>query len=271
MASFGLTSAAAIPSPARSVHADPMLAARWISRQARSGPPRGVAEGVLRPIDRLYTRMLELVDDAPLGDRARVRRVVASTVPIFKTARRELRARRGRVTVPGVGAPAGRLEPRGDAVAARPIAREIFAKAAWDLRHPGIAGFGGSAGSPYQGTVFTRLTPAGTRPSQQALWIRARAHRALPEARGRVGAGPAAIIGVGGRGAQTIQYALVGPDLAKLDQYTSRRSRSSTRRRPWSTPTELCSGAARAARRHRSARGRPGDPRAGRLADGQRA
>src|SRR5204862_1343754 len=85
-----------------------------------------------------------------------------------------------------------------------------------------IAGFGGAGGQPYQGTVFARLTPASTRPSQQALVIQVRSLIAPYRKHAVVSVqGQSGIIGVGGRGA-TIQYALVGPDLAKLDEYTSR-------------------------------------------------
>jgi HAE1 family hydrophobic/amphiphilic exporter-1 len=85
-----------------------------------------------------------------------------------------------------------------------------------------IAGFGGAGGAPYQGTVFARLTPADTRPSQQALVVEARKligqyrKSAMVSVQGQSG-----IVGVGGRGAQ-IQYALVGPDMDKLDEYTNR-------------------------------------------------
>ena len=70
--------------------------------------------------------------------------------------------------------------------------------------------------------MFARLTPAATRPPQQALVVEARKlitpHRkqAIISVQSQNG-----IAGVGGRGA-TIQYALVGPDLEKLDEYTDR-------------------------------------------------
>ena len=77
---------------------------------------------------------------------------------------------------------------------------------------------------------------------------------------------------VGGRGAQ-IQYALVGPDLAKLDQYTAKGT-AAMDKSPLLVDVDrsLPAGAARAAHRHRpQARRRPRRPHPGRLADGQRA
>jgi hydrophobic/amphiphilic exporter-1 (mainly G- bacteria), HAE1 family len=84
-----------------------------------------------------------------------------------------------------------------------------------------IAGFSGS-GQRNGGNIFVRLAPLGQREhSQQELATRARAlvepHRtqAVIAIQGSGGGIP----GVGGRGGG-LQYALVGPDLTRLDAYT---------------------------------------------------
>ena len=118
MASFGLTSAAAILiSLLVAFTLTPMLAARWIKPAAEGNhthddvPPR-----VLRPYRSRVRPPARVLDGAPLGRRDCVRCRGGVDGPDLQDPRRELRARRRRVTVPGVGAPAGGLQPRGHAV-----------------------------------------------------------------------------------------------------------------------------------------------------------
>ena len=107
------------------------------------------------------------------------------------------------------------------------VSRDVLQQLPGVLAVQGNVGLtGGGQGCNNAGNVFVRLQPIEERDiSQQALMVRAR--RLIQPYR------KAAVISVqatggltfaGGRGAQ-IQYALVGPDLAKLDQYTTRGDR----------------------------------------------
>ena len=198
--------------------------------------------------------------------------VVASTVPIYMTL--------GVNFVPDEDESRFQVSVRLPVGSSLAATQSMLDRIARDLREQlpgvsdtlGIVGFGGAGGQANQGTVFTRLKPPGTRPSQQALVARAR--KLIQPYRGEavVGVqGTSGIVGVGGRGA-AIQYSLVGPDLAKLDRVHGARTRDHRQeparggRRP-----QLCAGHARAARGDRPlARGRPRRPRAGRVRDGQR-
>jgi len=223
MASFGLTSAAAIAiSLLVSFTLTPMLAARWIRVKEDPGHYEVSRKGFYGTIDRSYTRMLEWSMMHRWVIVVVCVAVVASTVPIFKTL--------GVNFVPDEDESRFQVSvrlPVGSSLAATQslldrIAREIREQVPGISDTLAIAGFGGSGGQPYQGTVFARLTPASTRPSQQALVIRVRSLIAPYRKQAVVSVqGQSGIVGVGGRGA-TIQYALVGPDLAKLDEYTSR-------------------------------------------------
>ena len=82
---------------------------------------------------------------------------------------------------------------------------------------------GGGQGGNNSGNVFVRLKPIDERNvSQQELMVQAR-RLVQPYRKSAVISvqGTGGLSFAGGRGAQ-IQYALVGPDLAKLDQYTKR-------------------------------------------------
>ena len=81
---------------------------------------------------------------------------------------------------------------------------------------------GGGQGANNSGNVFVRLKPIEERSvSQQQLMLQAR-QLVQPYRKAAVISvqGTGGLTFVGGRGAQ-IQYALVGPDLAKLDRYTA--------------------------------------------------
>jgi HAE1 family hydrophobic/amphiphilic exporter-1 len=223
MASFGLTAAAAIAiSLLVSFTLTPMLAARWVRVKENHDQYDLSRKGFYGTIDRFYTRLLEW----SMGHRWAIVvvcvTVVASTVPIYRTL--------GVNFVPDEDESRFQVSvrlPVGSSLAATQslldqIARDVREKLPGVSDTLAIAGFGGAGGQPYQGTVFARLTPADTRPSQQALVIRARTlvgpyrKHAVVSVQGQSG-----IVGVGGRGA-TIQYALVGPNLEKLDDYTAR-------------------------------------------------
>ncbi len=234
MSSFGLTSAAAIAiSLIVSFTLTPMLAARWIKpverRRAHAGDEAATHRGAASTATSIAStrRMLQLVDGAPLAHRHdRACWSSLSIVPAVPRLGRQLHAGRGRVAVPDFGAAAGRLEPRRDAVA-----RRSRSPATCCEQLPGVlavqgnAGLaGGGQGGNNAGSVFVRLKPIEERDvsAAGADGPGAAAGAAVPQVGSDLGPGHRRPDrSSGGRGAQ-IQYALVGPDLAKLDQYTAK-------------------------------------------------
>ncbi|HEX6974670.1 MAG TPA: efflux RND transporter permease subunit, partial [Vicinamibacterales bacterium] len=224
MSSFGLTAAAAIAiSLIVSFTLTPMLAARWI--KPVSEDHKGTDEsrrGFYRHIDSFYTRLLEL----SLAHRWVVvgacAIVIASVYPLFKAS--------------GVNFTPDEDESRIQINARLPVGSSLAAtqslldRVARDARAlPGVSdtlaitGFGGGGGGSNVGVVFARLKPIDERElSQQELVIRARkmTQPYRPSARISV-QGSSGIQVVSGRGA-AIQYALVGPDLQRLDEYTAK-------------------------------------------------
>jgi HAE1 family hydrophobic/amphiphilic exporter-1 len=221
MASFGLTSAAAIAiSLLVSFTLTPMLAARWIEEAPDHQKHDDSRHGFYGVIDRVYTRLLEVSMAHRWAVVVLCLLVVASTVPIFRTL--------GVNFVPDEDESRIQVSARlpvGSSLAATQslldeIARQLRTQVPAVTDTLAIAGFGGGQAS--QGTVFVRLAPPDQRPPQQALVAQARRlvqpyrTRAVMSVQGSAG-----IRSIGGRGAP-IQYALVGPDLAKLDQYTAK-------------------------------------------------
>ena len=224
MASFGLTSAAAILiSLLVAFTLTPMLAARWIKPAAEGNHTHDASRrGFYGHIDRVYARLLEFSMAHRWAVVIVCVVVVASTVPIYKTL--------GVNFVPDEDESRFQVSVRLPVGSSLAATQSMLDRIARDLREQlpgvsdtlGIVGFGGAGGQANQGTVFARLKPPGTRSGQQALVARAR--KLIQPYRGEavVGVqGTSGIVGVGGRGA-AIQYSLVGPDLAKLDQYTAR-------------------------------------------------
>jgi HAE1 family hydrophobic/amphiphilic exporter-1 len=227
MSSFGLTSAAAIAiSLIVSFTLTPMLASRWIKRD--EDPTRHDAEasrrGFYRYIDRSYTWLLQwsmahrwvIVGTCAL--------VIGSMLPLYRASGINFTPQedesRFQVSV--------RL-PVGSSLAATQSLMERIAR---DMREqlPGVSdtlsmpgGGGGGFGATNQGSLFVRLRPIHEREfGQQELIVRAR-RIIQPYRQSAVISIQAAggIVALSGRGA-AIQYALVGPDLQKLDQYTEK-------------------------------------------------
>jgi HAE1 family hydrophobic/amphiphilic exporter-1 len=223
MASFGLTSAAAIAiSLLVAFTLTPMLAARWVKPVAAGESHDRSRRGFYGVIDRIYTRLLALSMAHRWAVVILCVLVVAATVPIYKTL--------GVNFVPDEDESRFQVSVRLPVGSSLAATQSLLDRIARDLREqlPGvsdtlaIAGFGGAGGQASQGTVFARLTPADTRPTQQALVARARKLVQPYREEAVVGVqGASGISGIGGRGA-AIQYALVGPNLAKLDEYSSR-------------------------------------------------
>ena len=232
MSSFGLTSAAAIAiSLLVSFTLTPMLAARWIKRKedddhgkaAQHGADDASRRGFYRHIDRSYTRLLHWSMAHRWAIVVTCAVVIASTYPLYKMSGVNFTPdedeSRFQVSV--------RL-PVGSSLAAT---QSLLARIARDIREqlPGvtdtleIAGFGGGGGQANGGTMFVRLQPIAERElSQQELVARARRLTQQYRQSARISVqGAGGIQALSGRGA-AIQYALVGPDLQKLDEYTER-------------------------------------------------
>ena len=232
MSSFGLTSAAAIAiSLIVSFTLTPTLAARWIKPATADGHGHdgdagsdASRRGFYRHVDRVYTALLQwsmahrwlIVTTSVL--------VVMSIVPLYRASGINFTPvedeSRFQISV--------RL-PVGSSIAATQslvdrIARDMLQNLPGVLAVQGNAGLtGGGQGSNNSGGIFVRLKPIEERDvSQQALMLQAR-RMVQPYRKSAVISvqSTGGLTFVGGRGAQ-IQYALVGPDLAKLDQYTAR-------------------------------------------------
>jgi HAE1 family hydrophobic/amphiphilic exporter-1 len=230
MSSFGLTSAAAIAiSLIVSFTLTPMLAARWIKRQEHGAGHGGHDQeasrrGFYRHIDRTYSAMLRWsMNHRWLIVTASVL-VVLSIVPLFRVS--------GLNFTPVEDESRFQISlrlPVGSSIAATQslvdrISRDVMQQLPGVLAVQGNAGLtGGGQGGNNGGSVFVRLKPIDERDvSQQQLMVQAR-KLVQPYRKAAVISVQATggLTFVGGRGAQ-IQYALVGPDLAKLDQYTAR-------------------------------------------------
>ena len=225
MSSFGLTSAAAIAiSLIVSFTLTPMLAARWIKPHEHD--PKSDLEvsrrGFYRHIDRFYTGLLKWSMSHRIVIAGLCALVIASMVPLYRMS--------------GVNFTPDEDESRFQITTRLPVGSSLAAtttlidRIAREMREqlPGVSdtlsitGFGGGGGQPNSGIVFVRLKPIGEREeSQQELVVRAR-RLVAPYRQSAVIAvqGSGGIQALSGRGAQ-IQYALVGPNLQRLDEYTA--------------------------------------------------
>jgi len=235
MSSFGLTSAAAIAiSLLVSFTLTPMLAARWIKPKHPASAPgtepahdkpylEASRSGFYHYIDAAYTAMLRWSMAHRLIIVGICLLVMASLVPLFR--------------VSGVNFTPDEDESRFQISARLPVGSSLSAtqtlldRIARDVKAnlPGVTdtlalvGFGGGSSSPNAGVIYIRLTPIRDRQySQQALVIQTR-KLVQPYRKGAVISIQSAggIQALSGRGA-AIQYALVGPNLQKLDEYTAK-------------------------------------------------
>src|SRR5687767_7192950 len=227
MSSFGLTSAAAIAiSLIVSFTMTPMLASRWIKRDpdAEHHATDESRRGFYRHIDRAYTGMLKwsmahrwvIVGTCAL--------VIGTLFPLFRAS--------GINFTPAEDESRFQISVRLPVGSSLAATQSLMERIARDMREqlPGVSdtlsmpgGGGGGFGATNQGSLFVRLKPHDEREfSQQELIVRAR-RLIQPYRQSAVISIQAAggIVALSGRGA-TIQYALVGPDLQKLDGYTAR-------------------------------------------------
>ncbi len=227
MSSFGLTSAAAIAiSLLVSFTLTPMLAARWIRVKPNYEHYEVSRRGFYGVIDRMYTRMLEWSMAHRWAIVIACAVVVMSTYPLFKAS--------------GLNFVPDEDESRFQVFAQLPVGsslastQSLLDRIARDLRVkiPGvsdtlaISAFGRGGGQSNQGMVFARLVPIEDREFSQAdLVTRARALM-KPYRRDAIVAvqssNSSAFGRGGGGGGGGIQYALSGPNLEKLDQYSQK-------------------------------------------------
>ncbi len=225
MSSFGLTAAAAIAiSLIVSFTLTPMLAARWIKPVSSDHEPDESRRGFYRHIDRVYTRMLQWSMAHRWVIVATCAVVIASVYPLYRAS--------------GVNFTPVEDESRFQVSFRLPVGSSIAAtqslieRLAREVREqvPGVSdvqamvGFGGGGPSgSNSGSMFVRLKPIDQREhSQQELMNRVR-RMTQPYRQSAVVSvqGTSGLSFAGGRGA-AIQYALVGPDLQKLDEYTTK-------------------------------------------------
>jgi HAE1 family hydrophobic/amphiphilic exporter-1 len=225
MSSFGLTAAAAIAiSLIVSFTLTPMLASRWIKRGEDHEAGDASRRGFYRHIDRAYSGMLRLSMAHRWVVVGICTMVVATVYPLYRMS--------GINFTPNEDESRFQISVRLPVGSSLAATQSLMERIARDMREqiPGVSdtlsmpgGGAGGFGQTNQGNLFVRLRPIHEREfSQQELIVRARriiqpyresAVISIQSAGG--------IVALSGRGA-TIQYALVGPDLQKLDQYTAR-------------------------------------------------
>jgi HAE1 family hydrophobic/amphiphilic exporter-1 len=224
MSSFGLTAAGAIAiSLIVSFTLTPMLAARWIKggSEARHADSKA---GFYRHIDRVYTRLLQWSMRHRLAVVAACVIVAASTYPLFRMS--------GVNFVPEEDESRFQVQVRLPVGTSLAGTQSLLDRIARDIREnlPGvtdtqaIAAFGGGGGGqPNAGNMFVSLTPTDKRAeSQQQLASQARALLAPYRNQARISIqASSGIPGLTGRGGG-MQYAVTGPDLQRLDDYTNR-------------------------------------------------
>jgi HAE1 family hydrophobic/amphiphilic exporter-1 len=221
MSSFGLTAAAAIAiSLIVSFSLTPMLAARWIKPEAAHSDDDSKA-GFYRHIDRAYTGMLHWSMAHRWAIVATCAIVIASSYPLFKMS--------GVNFVPDEDESRFQISARLPVGSSLAATQSVLDRIARDMREklPGVsdtlalAGFQGNGVNA--GTIFVRLLPIDERDlSQQQIVARARKLLQPYHERAVIGLqASSGLPGISGRGS-SVQFALVGPDLNKLDDYTAR-------------------------------------------------
>jgi HAE1 family hydrophobic/amphiphilic exporter-1 len=226
MSSFGLTAAAAIAiSLIVSFTLTPMLAARWIKPSADQRAHDASRRGFYRHIDRIYSSLLQWSLRHRWLIAGTCGLVIASTYPLFRMS--------------GVNFTPDEDESRFQITARLPVGSSLAAtqslldRIGRDIRElPGVAdtlaiagfgGGGGAAGQSNSGSMTIRLKPIDERDAAQQELV-ASVRRLIQPYRqsARISVqGSGGLTVVSGRGA-VIQYALVGPDLQKLDEYTAK-------------------------------------------------
>jgi len=227
MSSFGLTSAAAIAiSLLVSFTLTPMLAARWIRVKENHEPYEVSRRGFYGHVDRTYTRLLEWSMAHRWAVVITCAIVVVSTYPLFKTS--------GLNFVPDEDESRFQVFVRLPVGSSLAATQSLLDRIARDLRDkiPGVSdtlaitAFGQGGGQANQGIVFARLVPIGDRAHSQAALVTMTRPLVKPYRREAIvavqGSSSSVFQRGSGPGGGGIQYALSGPDLEKLDQYTTK-------------------------------------------------
>ena len=227
MSSFGLTAAAAIAiSLIVSFTLTPMLASRWIKQDRDPAHDGGDTSrrGFYRHIDRTYTALLEWSMAHRWVIVGTCAMVIATLLPLYRAS--------GINFTPSEDESRFQISVRLPVGSSLAATQSLMERMARDMREqlPGVSdtlsmpgGGAGGFGATNQGNLFVRLRPIHDREfSQQELIARAR-RLIQPYRSSAVISIQAAggIVALSGRGA-SMQYALVGPDLKKLDEYTAR-------------------------------------------------
>ena len=228
MSSFGLTAAAAIAiSLLVSFTLTPMLAARWIKQTPDHKPHDDSRNGFYGRIDAFYTALLRWSMAHRWVVVATCLLVAASTYPLFKMS--------GVNFVPDEDESRFQINVRLPVGSSLAATQSLLDRIARDVREqlPGvsdtlaIAGFGGGGGAGNQRDDVRAAEAAGGARSISQQEIAFAARRLVAPYRKQavisVQASQGLNIGGGrGGGGGGLQYALVGPDLEKLDEYTQK-------------------------------------------------
>jgi HAE1 family hydrophobic/amphiphilic exporter-1 len=230
MQSFGLTMAFAIMvSLLVSFTLTPMLSARWLKPAGDGGKGAAAGHGskdarFFRPIDRLYTRMLEW----SLHHRGLMAAfsvaILLSSVPLFMIANKNFLPVDDQAEFEvGIRAPEGASLDTTQLISNR-IAGAIREKNPEVLYTLVTAGDDG-ARSPNAATIYIRLSPISERERDQFEIMNEIRDQVLPAfatANLRTGVRQVAAIGGSGNQASEIQFTINGPDLAKLEAAANR-------------------------------------------------
>ena len=227
MSSFGLTAAAAIAiSLIVSFTLTPMLAARWIKQSADHKPHDDSRKGFYGRVDAFYTALLRFSMAHRWAVVLTCLLVAASTYPLYKMS--------GVNFVPDEDESRFQINVRLPVGSSLASTQSLLDRLSRDVREqlPGvsdtlaIAGFGGGGGASNQGTMFVRLKPLEERQhSQQQIAFAARRLVAPYRKQAMISVQASQGLNIGGGrggGGGGLQYALVGPDLQKLDEYTQK-------------------------------------------------
>ncbi len=231
MTSFGFTmSFAILVSLVVSFTLTPMLAARWIQLKPRREDSQGhVIEEqtsrdafIFRSLDSWYTRTLQWSLTHRLVIAGLAVLVLLSSVPLFMIAKKNFLPNDDQSEFEvGLRAPEGTSLEATEIIANR-IASRIQALPGVSYTLVTVAD--DPARTQNVGTVYVRLTSVHERTDDQFALMNIVRSKVLPEvgvANLRTGVRPVATIGGGGNQNAEIQFTISGPDLKRLEQFSS--------------------------------------------------
>ena len=223
MKSFGLTmSFAILVSLLVSFTLTPMLAARWIKTKKDEKEKSSKDARFFRPLDQGYSRMLAWA----LGHRAIVAGaavlILLSSVPLFILANKNFLPNDDQSEFEiGVRAPEGTSIDGTELITNR-IATEV--RALPEVEYTLVTIADDPAQTQNSGTIYARLKPLAQRSRDQFAVmdeVRAKIVPHFASANLRTGVRPVATFGGGGNQNAEIQFTINGPDLGKLQQFST--------------------------------------------------